>query len=174
MRVSITGVPATGKTTISNLLGKALGMKVIHLTELAEKEGFFVGFDEERKSKVVDIEKLKKKLKNEDNAIFESHFAEDIPADIVIVFRLDPEEVEQRLLNRGYSKKKAMENALAEALDYYTPKDLKGVFQVDTTGLPPYEIVNKVIIAIKEKKGDEVDFSYWMKKNLEKLEKLGL
>ena len=174
MRVSITGVPGVGKTTIAKLVGKALGMRVIHLNELAKREGFLVGFDEERDCKMVDIGKLKKKLKDEDNAIFEGHFAEEIPADIIVVLRLDPNEVLERLINRKYSKKKATENALAEALDYYTPTDRKGVFEVNTTGLTPYDIVYKVVRAVEKRKGDKVDFSYWLEKNLEELERLGL
>jgi adenylate kinase len=174
MRVSITGVPGVGKTTISQLVGKSLGMEVVHLNEFAKKQGFFSGFDEERECKIVDIPKIKKEFKNRDNVIFESHFAEEMDVDVIVVLRLDPAEVVERLLNRRYSKKKAMENALAEALDYYTPKEKKNVFQVDTTGLTPYDIVYKVVRAIKEKVGDDIDFSYWIEKNLETLEKLGL
>ncbi len=174
MRVSITGVPGTGKTTISELVGKALGMKVVHLAELAKKESCFKGFDRWRNSKIVNVEKLKKKVEKEDKVIFESHFAELIPSDLVIVLRLDPYELMERLLNRRYSKKKAMENALAEALDYYTPRRGEGVIEIDTTGLTPYEIVRKVVRAIKQKKGDRVDFSYWLEENVEKIERVGL
>jgi len=174
MRVSITGVPGTGKTTISELVGKALGMKVVHLAELAKKEGCFKGFDRWRNSRVVNVEKLKKIVKKQDKVIFESHFAELIPADLVIVLRLDPYELMERLLNRRYSKKKAMENALAEALDYYTPRKGKKVIEIDTTGMTPYEIVKKVVKAVKQKRGDRVDFRYWLEENLEKIEKIGL
>jgi len=175
MRISITGVPGTGKTTISELVGKALKMKVIHLTELAKKEGFLAGFDRSRACRIVNIEKLKDKLEREKNAIFESHFAEEIPADLVIVLRLDPYEVTERLQNRRYSKRKAMENALAEALDYYTTqKRKKRYLEIETTSLTPYEIVDKVVKAVRTKKGDKVDYSYWLDENVEELEKLKL
>ncbi len=177
MRVSITGVPGTGKTTISEFVGKALGMKVIHLTDLARKEGYLGRYDSQRACRDVDLDKLKKRVQKEDNVVFESHFAEQVPADVVVVLRLDPYEIVERLQNRRYSKKKAFENALAEALDYYATEAVPAaekVVQVDTTGLTPYEIVDKVIKAVKRGKGDTVDFSPWIRDNHKTIEKLGL
>lgn len=175
MRISITGVPGTGKTTISRLVGAALKMRVVHLTELAKKEGLLSGFDRSRACRIVDIEKLKKKLEAQDNVIFESHFAEQIPADRVIVLRLDPNDVKERLQSRRYPKKKSMENALVEALDFYTRiKGRRKFIEIDTTGLAPYEIVKKIVKAVKTRRGDTVDHSRWVLDHMEELERLKL
>lgn len=168
MRVAITGVPGTGKTTISKLVAEKLKMKVVHLIEFVKENQLYAGYDKDRQCPIVDISKLRKMLEKTDNVIFESHFAEEIPADVIIVLRLDPRELLERLLNRRYPTKKAYENALAEALDTYD-----GI-NVDTTGLTLYQNVEKVVKAIKTRKGDRVDWNNWLEKNLEKLERLGL
>lgn len=168
MRVSITGVPGTGKTTVSELVAGRLGAKVVHLTQFAKQHGLVSGYDRKRQCPEVDVEKLARLLVGEKDVVFESHYAEQIPSDVVVVLRLHPAEIVERLKQRGYSQKKVYENALAEALDTYEGTS------VDTTGLTPEEVADKVIRAIKTKKGDDVDWSDWLEHNLKQLEKLGL
>jgi broad-specificity NMP kinase len=43
MNILISGTPGTGKTEISNILGKKTGMKVIHISDIIDD--FVVGID---------------------------------------------------------------------------------------------------------------------------------
>ena len=127
MLIAITGTPATGKTTIAKELAKALNWKQISLNDLAREKNFYLGYDEKRKAKIVDIESIKKEIKKimkkQKNLIIESHYAHEIPADLVIVLRTDLKELEKRMLKKGWWREKIQENLQAETR-YETYKPL--------------------------------------------------
>ncbi len=154
MRILITGTPGVGKTTVSKILGEMLGFKVVSISEIVERDKeLILGYDRKRQTYIVDIDKLREKLKNESNIIIEGHLSHFLDGDIVIVLRLHPEELRKRLESRGYSKGKVDENAEAEALDVCLIESVerhKNVFEVDTTGKSPKEVV-ECIIEILEK-----------------------
>ena len=91
---------------------------------------------------VADFRKLKTHLNallKEKNIILESHLLCDLKleADLVIVLRCNPKELEKRLFKRKYSKTKLKENVLSEILDYCYINALKNygskVMQLEST-----------------------------------------
>ena len=59
MNISLTGTPGTGKTSISRILFKNK-IDILHLNEIIEKNNFKFKVDKDRKTKIIEIEKLNK------------------------------------------------------------------------------------------------------------------
>lgn len=166
MKIIITGVPGTGKTSVANVLAEKTGWPIIRANDLVHRE-------------YVDTRKLRMKalwtIKNMDNAILEGHlFCEvKLPVDHVIVLRTRPDVLEERLKPRGYPEKKIRENVMAEMLDYCLSRAEKKygeVWQVDTTERSPEETADLILSAIKAEKRiwEPVDWSKileeWLRK----------
>ena len=158
MKVLITGTPGVGKSTVAKIVGKRLGYRVVDISSFAkENKEIILEYDKERDTYVVDVEKLRKKLKNEDNVIVEGHLSHFLDGDVVVVLRLHPKKLKERLKSRGYSEKKIKENVEAEALDVCLIESVerhKNVFEVDTTGKSIEEVSNEILEIIENfKKG---------------------
>lgn len=126
MKILITGVPGTGKTTLSQKIVKRLNSKgqnykLIRINDIAKR---FKLDDGPWGSVIVDIEKtedeINKMLENMDNVIIEGHLGCDMKlnVDMVIVLRCDPYVLKERLKQRGYPREKIEENFDAEMIDY--------------------------------------------------------
>ncbi len=154
MFIALTGTPGTGKTTIAKILEKKY--KVIYLKNFEDVK---IGYDKSRGSYIVDIEKLKKKVKeieDDEKMIIEGHYSHDMPVDIVIVLRCHPEELKKRLEKRGYKEKKIRENMEAEAMNLITSEAIikwgkDKVFEVDTTKKSPRKSAEEVIDIIEKR-----------------------
>jgi adenylate kinase len=164
MLVGLTGTPGTGKTSVSKFLEKKRHWKVIHLNDLIKEKHLYAEVDEKRDAVIADMEIVREYLKEivdrginegenegkKEVVIIESHLAHHI-ADIVIVLRAYPPELEMRLKTRGYSKEKIEENVEAEALDVILVEAFewcKKVFEVNTTGKSIEEVgkdIEKII-----------------------------
>jgi len=185
MLIGLTGTPGTGKTSVSKLLEKRRGWKVIYLNDLIKEEHLYTDVDEERDAVVADMELIRERLaeileeekgqdsekkkvngeekadRNENITIIESHLAHYI-TDIVIVLRAYPPELKKRLEKRGYSKEKINENAEAESIDLILAEAFewcKKVFEVNTTGRTAEETagdVEKIIDHLLGGKEDEL------------------
>ncbi|HEX2021376.1 MAG TPA: adenylate kinase family protein [Candidatus Thermoplasmatota archaeon] len=137
MRVALTGVPGTGKTSVAERL-KARGVRVVHLNDFARDAGLLSERDEARGSYLVDVDDLADRL-NEALAaeardvVVEGHFAHEMDVDAVVLLRCDPRVLVERLRGRGWSEAKVRENVEAEALDVLAQEVLDG-------GLPAAEI----------------------------------
>ena len=158
MRIVITGVPGTGKTTIAKRLARMLNLPYISLTEEARKLG--ATFE-------CDVKELKKALTLPPSFVLEGHLACEfaIPCDVCIVLRCAPQQLEKRLKKRGYSEKKIEENVMAEALDYCTQRArlfYNRVEEVETTHRSEEEVLKIILEILKGKKGEEVDYSAWL------------
>ncbi len=173
MIILLTGTPGTGKSTVSNLLSdKSDEIRVIRLNDLAKAdEDVCVGFDEKRESKVIDIKKLSKKVREliksikeieviKGNTLIEGHLSHHLPfGDITIVLRADPKVLEKRLDKKGFSKEKINENLEAEALDVCLVESIENhekVYEIDTTDKSP-RVVKEKILKIIDGKGDECE-----------------
>lgn len=159
MLIVITGVPGTGKTTISAQLGKKLNFNILHLREFVKQKKLSSKFQNEN---LVDLKKLKKELikeiEKQEYLIIEGHLACEIPlpTDFVFVLRCNPCTLEKRLKKRKYSKEKIKENLLAEMLDYCvqvaeTHYKGKRIIEIETAGAHTNYIVTKIIRIISEK-----------------------
>lgn len=151
MILAISGTPATGKTTVAEILVKNLNQgikkasdkyKLVALNKLAEQQKAQVGYDSKRHSKIVGMAKLKAALKElskkHANIVIEGHFAHLLPSDILIILRCEPKALEKRLKAKYDWPTKITENAEAELMGIITEEALPlhkigTIFEVDTT-----------------------------------------
>ena len=136
MVIFISGTPCTGKTTVASNLNDYLSLngfnsKLIKVNDFAFENDLVLGEDPEKLYKVIDIDGLNQCL-NEEIRSFKSsikgngeisvliveghlsHLCEG--ADKMIVLRLNPSILKERLEERSYSPSKIQENLEAEAL----------------------------------------------------------
>ncbi len=163
MRIALTGTPGTGKSTVAALLPH----KVIDINALV-KGGLNSGVDPERGCLEADMDGLEMRLNELDEAdadkaanaanganiaILEGHISHYF-ADWAIVLRLNPNDLEKRLLARGYSERKVRENLEAEALDAILIEAVEfcsRVDEIDTTGHTPSEVADLAVGIIQGK-----------------------
>lgn len=165
MFMGLTGTPGTGKTSVSRLLEKKRDWKVIYLNDLIKEQQLYTEVDEKRDAVIADIDLIQKYLEETTNEkdiiILESHLAHYL-ADIVIILRAHPSELEIRLNTRNYSPEKIRENIEAEALDVILVEAsewCKKVFEVNTTGKSVEEVeqdVEKIIDYILNENEEEL------------------
>jgi adenylate kinase len=89
-----------------------------------------------------------------ENIFLISHLAHLLNNDITIVLRCSPKELRKRLMRKGYSWKKVIENLEAEALGVITAESLarnKKTYEIDTTKLSKEEIANKIVLIMNGK-----------------------
>ena len=154
MRLCITGTPGTGKTTIARLLAKRLKWKLIELNKLAEEKGLYCGYDRKRKVNIVDIEKIKKDVEGlkEKNLILESHYAHEMPCDLVVVLRTNPKELRERGRKKAWSKEKIEENVEAEIMEVCKQEALElgnKILEFDTAGKRSEQTIKDIIKKLK-------------------------
>jgi len=146
IRLLITGVPATGKTTLAKDWANATGSAWLSLNSLVEKGKFYSEIDESDMSKVVRLSALSASANKwlglqSGNCVIEGHLGCEfkLNVDKVAVLRLEPSELERRLKARGYVPDKIYANKMSELLDYCTIMSLKNygakkVYEIDMTG----------------------------------------
>ena len=168
MRAAVTGTPGVGKTTATDHVETDL--EVIHLNDLVREAGLTEGTDEERDSLVVDIEAVADRLDGLDDVYVESHVSHHLDVDRVIVLRCSPEQLEERLLERGEPPEKASENAEAEALDVILSEavdrhGLSSVYEIDTTDRTPAVVARDIEAVLeneREPSAGTVDFTGYL------------
>jgi len=146
MIVGITGTPGTGKTSASALIGG-----VVDLNELIKTEGLYRGIDEARDSLIADMDAVYDRVcgiarGGSGNLVIEGHLSHHV-SDSAIVLRLAPDELERRLMARGYSGAKISENALSEAVDVILIEAVDWcdrVYEIDTTGKTVGEVADTI------------------------------
>ncbi|MFO8015617.1 MAG: AAA family ATPase [Candidatus Woesearchaeota archaeon] len=124
----VTGTPGTGKTTYAKKLAKDKGYKYVDVNDVMEEENLSEGYDMERKTRIVDENKLAKVLeriikearKEGSGLVIDSHLSHHISpelADLCIVTKCGLKELEKRLKEKGYNKAKIEENIQSEIFD---------------------------------------------------------
>lgn len=160
--IVLTGVPGVGKTTVAGMLAERLGGVHIALSDLAEREGFTTGRDEERGTAIADLDGLRRRLtevldSSEAPLIVEGHFAADVvppeAASFIFVLRRAPWRLKKELGARGYGEEKVRENAEAELLDICLVEAIEAygadrVCEIDTTDRTLEEIVGEALSII--------------------------
>lgn len=165
-KIVITGTPGVGKSTVASKLGSKTELDVLHVdSNFVESAGVSTGEDERRKSKEVNLEKLKDILESF-NGVIESHLLCELSLSnaICIVLRCSPKTLRERIKDRDYPEEKVEENVEAEKIDYCTQKAMenyKETFEIETTDRNIEETVEECLEIIKgESEGDrDIDFS---------------
>ena len=128
--VFVSGTPCTGKTTLATELNNYLSnngfdSRLIKINDFAIENDLVLGEDPDKFYKVIDIDKLNESLYKEIDIsksknqilIVEGHLSHLCEgADKMIILRLNPSVLEERLKERNYSESKINENLEAETL----------------------------------------------------------
>ena len=122
MKILITGTPGCGKTTLAKGLAKKLKFECINEKDFALKNS--IGEFNEENELEIPIKLFEKKmnnfLKTKKNIIIEGHTLCEMKllVDLVILIKIDPEELQLRLEQRNYADLKIMDNVFCEGIEY--------------------------------------------------------
>jgi adenylate kinase len=169
--VAITGTPGCGKTTVTARL-RERGYHTVSVTDLARDAGLLDEKDPERGAFIVDEDALAARFRErpipDSPAFVEGHFAHALPVDLVILLRVDPLVLLERLRARGWPEKKVRENVEAEALDVIAGDVLAcgtPAVEVDVTTMSVDEVTNRVMAIVENQtqalKSDPVGHVAW-------------
>ncbi len=125
-RIAITGTPGSGKTTVTEFaLANSNAewlLSVISDKELAEMNGFLGEIDSNDGARPIDVEKLATTLSEQwkqypdCDMLIDGHLSHLLPVDAIVIIRCNPEVLQIRMKERGWSKSKIDENAEWELL----------------------------------------------------------
>lgn len=151
----ITGTPGCGKSTTCELLQRRLPKyKYYNISDFAKEHDCHDGYDEARKSYIVDEDRLLDELEpllRKGGSIVDWHVNDVFPErliDLVVVLRCDNAILYDRLKGRGYHDSKIEENLDAEIM---------GVVLQDATDSYQQEIVVELQSNSTDQMDDNVD-----------------
>jgi len=158
MLTALTGTPGTGKTTLCSILERC-GYRVVMLSDLIDEMALYESIEEDG-TRVIDEEVLRKALEclRGEDMVLEGHLSYLAPADLVVVLRLHPDALRERLAVRGYPEDKTGDNVEAEALGAILvravmERDHRGketpVVELDVTPMDPEAAARKVRMFIR-------------------------
>ena len=164
--ILITGTPCTGKTTTAKQLTPILDAQYINLTDYAKTYGLTLCEDKQRKTIIIDEEKMRTKLAetintiDKANIIIDGHYAAAVtPADLVthvFVLRRNPKELKQYMEKCGFEGIKLWENLSAEILDVCLIEAMQAqpgkVCELDVTGKTVEAVINEIMDVLEKRK----------------------
>ena len=144
----------------------AASTAVVGLNDLVREAGLHEGADDERGSLVADLDAIGERLAGREDLLVESHLAHHLDVDRVAVLRCHPEELYERLCDRGEPAATAEENAEAEALDVVLSAaveahGLEAIYEIDTSDRSPAAVaaeIEAVVAGDREPSAGEVTF----------------
>ena len=142
MKVIITGVPGTGKTEVARMVAERLKLKYVGKDFF---ESFETGYDEERKTKIVDNVAASKELGKMDGFVAETHLPMKVEGAVRFTLRCEPSELKLRLRRRDWDDGKIRENLQAEIFN-----ECGGGTEISTTNRDPIEVAEEIVRTIKE------------------------
>ena len=161
MIVAISGTPGTGKTEVARVLVEKLNeergvesWRLIDLNKMAEQKKLYSGYDKKRDCRIVDIDALSQEIGRigDQDIVVESHYAHEMPADLIIILRANPGELRGRLIKKSWKTAKVEENIMAEIMEVCKSEALetgKRVFEVDTTKKKPEKVAEEILSLIE-------------------------
>ncbi len=124
--IIVTGTPGTGKTRLATKFADSIHAKHIDLSKFISKHGLYIGLDEERRTKIIDVPRTRRELTrlmshSDETLVLDTHMPDRVlpkkRVRCVFVLRCHPRVLKSRLLARGWKTDKIYENLLAETLD---------------------------------------------------------
>lgn len=171
----LTGTPGTGKTTVARKLREALGGDYLEVGKAVRQEGLNLGFDIERGTLIADIDGLEALVVNrlrrgEGRVLIDTHLPIKIPkrmVEMVVVLRCHPKTLMRRLKRKGYSERKILENAEAEAIDFCLSEfvEIYGrdkLHEIDTTRKKPGRVVEEIRSVLEGRAPRRVEGCRWL------------
>ena len=144
--IIVTGTPGTGKTTLAKKLSKKLNFLYLDVNDFIFRNKLSEGYDNKRRTKIIDVKKLNKflikeiktikkkalnqksskkiqlknKIKKIEGIVIDSHLSHYLPkkyVDLCIVARCNILELNRRLKKKGFHRPKIKENLQAEIFE---------------------------------------------------------
>ena len=183
--ILVTGTPCVGKTTVAQYLATELDALYINLTDLANKHNLTIGEDKERKTTIIDEEKMRRKITEIINTaekstiIVDGHYAAAVVpkryVTRIFVLRRNPIELRKFMEKCGFQGPKLWENLASEILDVCLVEALREhrkekVCELDITGKTVENVTREILDVLNERKKCYVGCVDW----LGMLEKEGL
>jgi adenylate kinase len=165
--ILITGTPCVGKTTVAKLLTTELDALYINLTDFANEHNLTIGEDKERKTKIVDEEKMRRKIGETINTtkkatvIVDGHYAAAVVPKShvthIFVLRRNPVELRGFMEKCGFQGAKLWENLASEILDVCLVEALREhkkekVCELDVTGKTAEKISSEIVAIVDKRK----------------------
>ena len=174
--ILITGTPCVGKTTTAKQLTIQLNAQYINLTDYAKTFSLTLGEDIERKTTIIDEEKMRLKLaqtiktSENFNIIVDGHYAAAVtPTNLVsnvFVLRRNPKELKQFMEKCGFGEAKLYENLSAEILDSCLIEAMQTqqekVCELEITGKTVEENVAEILAVLEKGKKCPTGFVDWL------------
>jgi adenylate kinase len=175
--ILVTGTPCVGKTTIARQLSKRLNALYINLTELAVKEKLIMGEDKERKTKVINEDKMRRKIRTlvdkteSSNIVIDGHYAAAVVPKAyvtrIFVLRRSPVELRAFMEKCGFQGAKLWENLASEILDVCLVEALRWqekekVCELDVTGKTVENATNELMAILDSCKKCRVGCVDWL------------
>ena len=161
-RIAITGTPATGKSSVADIIARTNSITV---RELAAEHGCLGGAEKAGEAVEIDVEKLHRILtaewaeespsrggeksssegggktpsgheKSAENIYIDGHLSHHLPVDAIIVLRCRPEVLSKRMRGRGWPRAKITDNAEWELLGgpwLELDENSPPILEIDTT-----------------------------------------
>jgi len=158
LQLYITGVTATGKTSVAKKLSDLLNLYYLEINSVVLEKGLFFGYDINRDSVIIDEELLTRELntiitRKNKLCLAGSVIPLKNEFDLIIVLHCGINTLRERLSERNYSKEKIEENIEAEIMNiiYYDSIEFyceKRVFEVYNDENSIEETCKKIISII--------------------------
>jgi len=174
--ILITGTPCTGKTTTAKALAAKINADYINLTDFAKTNSLTLGEDKERKTIIIDEEKMPQKLaetisaSEKEEIIIDGHYAAAVTPTALVtkvfVLRRNPKELKVFMEKCGYLDSKLWENLQAEIVDVCLVEAIQSqqgkVCELDVTGLLVDEVVKMILDVLDGRKACCVGIVDWL------------